>query len=524
MIGAGVYSDQGCNLWQAGGGSSKKGTNDEVEYKSIMQKPNFDQWMKNYRFKEFCQFIPAIWRDSSRKTTDPWWEFAMCIEEFNERRQEILESSVWWLIDECMSAYCPRKTATGGLPNISYIERKPEPLGAEFKAAGCSVTGCLMALEIQRGKTEMAKQPKYELGATTACTLRLSQNLPVADDIKVGLKGDSWFGSVKTCAMLGAEGKMGVFQVKTAHALFPKKIIESTLSGMPGGVHIVLEGTHPNGQHLIALGYRYSTKKTLSFIFNAGAGSTRPGEPYEMKFPTEFSNVGVRLVDRPDVVSKYFAQSNCIDKHNHVRQSELALEKRWVTQDPYFRLHTTIFGMNVVDCWKLAAFHGLFDGLPSNQYRLKENAMPIKKFAGILAMQLILFSKSLSGSSTNNIPCTIMTYDNENAGSNNGSSDISSPTEITNTSGLSQYTDCNGFIHCPVAFNSSQNSSRRGIKPRRCSYCREEGKPNSGGWARHYCSHCNKAYCCPGPRNDGRNCFRLHVEEIRRHRKRRVGV
>ena len=150
--------------------------------------------------------------------------------------------------------------------------------------------------------------------------------------------------------------------------------------------------------------------------------------------------------------------------------------------------------------------------------------MPIKKFAGILAMQLILFSKSLSGSSTNNIPCTIMTYDNENAGSNNGSSDISSPTEITNTSGLSQYTDCNGFIHCPVAFNSSQNSSRRGIKPRRCSYCREEGKPNSGGWARHYCSHCNKAYCCPGPRNDGRNCFRLHVEEIRRHRKRRVGV
>jgi hypothetical protein len=25
MIGAGVYSEHGCNLWQAGGGSSKKG-------------------------------------------------------------------------------------------------------------------------------------------------------------------------------------------------------------------------------------------------------------------------------------------------------------------------------------------------------------------------------------------------------------------------------------------------------------------------------------------------------------------
>ena len=42
MIGAGVYSDQGCNLWQAGAGSSKKG-NDDYDYSSILQKPNFDQ-------------------------------------------------------------------------------------------------------------------------------------------------------------------------------------------------------------------------------------------------------------------------------------------------------------------------------------------------------------------------------------------------------------------------------------------------------------------------------------------------
>ncbi len=77
----------------------------------------------------------------------------------------------------------------------------------------------------------MAKQPKYELGATTACTLHLLENLPVADDMKVVLKGDSWFGSIKTCAMLGAEGKMGVFQVKTAHALFPKNSLNQPYQG-----------------------------------------------------------------------------------------------------------------------------------------------------------------------------------------------------------------------------------------------------------------------------------------------------
>ncbi len=61
-----------------------------------------------------------------------------------------------------------------------------------------------MALEIQRGRTEMAKQPHHVLGATTACTICLSEEMG-EDGAAVGLKGDSWFGSVKTCAQLGGE-------------------------------------------------------------------------------------------------------------------------------------------------------------------------------------------------------------------------------------------------------------------------------------------------------------------------------
>jgi hypothetical protein len=54
-----------------------------------------------------------------------------------------------------------------------------------------------------------------------------------------------------------------------------------------------------------------------------------------MKFPTELLNVGICLLDYPDVVSRHFAQSNCIDKHNYAHQSKLALEKHWVAQDPF---------------------------------------------------------------------------------------------------------------------------------------------------------------------------------------------
>jgi len=81
-------------------------------------------------------------------------------------------------------------------------------------------------------------------------------------------------------------------------------------------VHIVLMGTYPNGVPLIALGYWYSTKTTLFFVFHSDAGSTHPGKPYEMKYTDDHGNVCVCLVDHLDVVSCSFADSNLVEKHN----------------------------------------------------------------------------------------------------------------------------------------------------------------------------------------------------------------
>jgi hypothetical protein len=84
-------------------------------------------------------------------------------------------------------------------------------------------------------------------------------------------------------------------------------------------------------------------------VATKGSGTTAKGTPYEMKYTDDWGNVHVRYVDRPDIISKFFEKSNMIDKHNQVRQSELGLEKCWLTQNPYFCLHTTILGFNVVD-------------------------------------------------------------------------------------------------------------------------------------------------------------------------------
>jgi hypothetical protein len=75
---------------------------DLFQYDSIVHKHNFHHSLRVSH--------PYVESDT-KKVTDPWWEFS--IEEFNESHQEILESSVWWLIDECLFAYCPHKNATG---------------------------------------------------------------------------------------------------------------------------------------------------------------------------------------------------------------------------------------------------------------------------------------------------------------------------------------------------------------------------------------------------------------------------
>jgi hypothetical protein len=230
-------------------------------------------------------------------------------------------------------------------------------IGTEFKTAACPVTGVMCYMEIQRGKEDM-KSAKFNstVGATTGCTLRLLLNtIPEEDQgIKHGITGDAWFGSVNTANEVGLRGHEGVFQVKQYHALFPKDFIEDALKEAPGGIHIVLNGTTKDEVNLVAVGYRYSRKTILHFVLSENAGSTGEGDPYEMKYTDNYGNICTRYVDQPEVVSNFFASSNVIDTHNQLRQHLLQLEKKWLTKNPFFRLATTLIGINVTDAFLLA--------------------------------------------------------------------------------------------------------------------------------------------------------------------------
>jgi hypothetical protein len=182
------------------------------------------------------------------------------------------------------------------------------------------------------------------------------------------MKGDSWFGHTPLADKLGTQGVRAVLQIKTGHALLPANFLDKELAeAAPGGCWITMVGKGPRGTNLLA-------------------GSTKDGTPYDMRFTDAYSNVCIHKVQHPAIISTFFNDSNCVDSHNHVRQYELALKKKWLTQDPFFRLHTALTGMMVADVWKLASFHTLISNAKDEEGK---PVISINKFSGKLSRQLI---------------------------------------------------------------------------------------------------------------------------------------
>jgi hypothetical protein len=123
LIGAPECRIKGISLWQNGKG-------EDSAWLSIMPHPNFDRFIPEYHFQHFQEFSPFLFQDDTAQDTGPWWQFSGAMKEFNNNRFRLVKGAKVKAIDESMCAYCPRTTSTGGLPNIPFVKRKPEPLGS----------------------------------------------------------------------------------------------------------------------------------------------------------------------------------------------------------------------------------------------------------------------------------------------------------------------------------------------------------------------------------------------------------
>ena len=104
--------------------------------------------------------------------------------------------------------------------HLTFLPRKPTPLGFQLKTVVDGSSGVLLALEIVEGKeVDSAKKHVRELGQTCATTLRVLEPFYSKGHVLIG---DSWFGSLKTCVELRARGVFSVMNVKIATKGFPK--------------------------------------------------------------------------------------------------------------------------------------------------------------------------------------------------------------------------------------------------------------------------------------------------------------
>ncbi|MGL5936847.1 MAG: hypothetical protein ACRCZI_14630, partial [Cetobacterium sp.] len=365
---------------------------------------NYGRFIPKNMFKAWQVAAPLMWSDKkfwyeeSRNKT--WDLFLPVIKAYNDKRRSLMRTNLL-MIDESMSAWRPKTSKRGGLPNITYEPRKPVPLGTQFRNGVECYTGCIVFQDVAQNAEEQHRK-EYFYQDVDGRVPRLS-HLPTRNPIQhhvaevmrqvkganltVGgwVGGDAWFGSVMTCVELFREfGVYSTFIVKGHTLFFPMGALHSVLSARHGNRpagHWVTMTTTIAGVTVHAIGYAWSQKGVSYFV--STCGDTEPcSQKYQSLYEDEWGNTQVREINRPNICHFLYIYLPLIDEHNKQRQSLLGLEKRWLTKDVWFRLLTTLLGMCCVDMHRIYRY-----------YEIKEMG---KTYEEVDSLRIIEFSDSLA--------------------------------------------------------------------------------------------------------------------------------
>ena len=136
------------------------------------------------------------------------------------------------------------------IPFLSFIERKPEPLGCEIKVLADGSMGAFLNIELQEGETCHRQQKWFaEYGHTAAVSLRLldpwfkgtrrpgQQWFKGLDQPSRTYYGDSWFTGVNAVEAIHFESGKVIYpfgDVKTSTARFPAAEVRAACGPLSG--------------------------------------------------------------------------------------------------------------------------------------------------------------------------------------------------------------------------------------------------------------------------------------------------
>jgi Transposase IS4 len=365
---------------------------------------DFGRYVPKNMFKAWQAAAPLMWShrkfwyEESRNKT--WELFLPVVKAYNEKRTRLIKTKLL-MIDESMSAWRPKTSKRGGLPNITYEPRKPVPLGTQFRNGVECYSGCLVFQDVAQNAEEQHRKEFFYADVDNRVprlshlplrnpmqqhTAEVMRQVKGANLVRGGwVGGDAWFGSVMTCIELMKEfGVFSTFIVKTHTLFFPMAALHSVLSARHGNKpagHWVTMTTTIDGIKVHAIAYAWSQKGVSYFV--STCGDTEPSvHKYQSLFEDEWGNTQVREINRPNIAHFLYMYLPLIDEHNKQRQSLLCLEKRWLTKDVWFRLLTTLLGMGCVDMHRVYRY-----------YEIKEMG---KTYEEVDSLRIIEFSDSIA--------------------------------------------------------------------------------------------------------------------------------
>ena len=144
--------------------------------------------------------------------------------------------------------------------------------------------------------------------------------------------------------------------VKTITKRFCKETIENLTKDLHGGSYLLLRSKPmvPGYRPIIAIGYKSIMRGSFYLLLLRTTQATqRLVFPIFLSILTNSLMLPFTLLLVP-LLYQLFSVVNEVDSHNKSIQSDLALEKWWVTQYGWLRLCKKVaMGMTITNCWKL---------------------------------------------------------------------------------------------------------------------------------------------------------------------------
>eukprot|EP01047_Picozoa_sp_COSAG01_P030515 COSAG01_NODE_2130_length_8363_cov_5.120523_5_plen_379_part_00 len=95
------------------------------EFAPYFNNPDFNVAMNKSQFDIIRRYAHCAF--DGGKVSDPWNPFRGFVDQYNEHMKAFIQLGRYYIHDESMGPWKPRADKYGGLPHLSYIQRKPMP-------------------------------------------------------------------------------------------------------------------------------------------------------------------------------------------------------------------------------------------------------------------------------------------------------------------------------------------------------------------------------------------------------------